>query len=195
MGNPRLYDVMQRRLGGGEIAKRMAGELRALQGTGTLLDVGAGTGMVGGLTASGTRYLWLDNDALKLRGFLTGSTSGVAVLGDAAHLPFADDSVDWTTMVAVSHHLPDDTLDAFLGEASRVTRARFVLVDAVRGRRIRSKALWQLDRGRFPRTEDELLEAISKRFEVTNVDRFREIHDYLLCVASSRRATSAGSRP
>ena len=171
----------------------MRDALRGLSGVGTLLDIGAGTGLVAGLTPAGTRYVWLDNDVLKLRGFLARSTAGEAVLGDAAQLPVADDAVDWAVMVAVSHHLPDDVFDTCLHEAARVTRDRFLFVDALRGRRLRSGLLWQLDRGRFPRTEAVLLEAIARRFEVTRVERFSEIHDYLLCVASPRRSPADGT--
>ena len=193
LGDPRLYDVMQRRLGGSEIASRVGVELRPPGGLDTVLDIGAGTGMVAGLLPPGTRYVWLDNDVLKLRGFRARSSRGFAVLGDAARLPFADNAVDSAVTVAVSHHVPDEALEALLDEAARVTRDRFLFVDAVEGRRIRSRLLWQLDRGRFPRAEQELVAAISSRFEVAKVERFRQIHDYVLCVASPRRSSSVGS--
>jgi SAM-dependent methyltransferase len=193
VGNPRLYDVVQGRLGGGRIAERVSEALEGLEAAATLLDIGAGTGMVAGLPRGGAQYIWLDNDVHKLRGFLARRTRGRAVLGDASQLPFADDSVDWSVMVAVSHHVPDAVLEMCLCEVARVTRDRFVFLDAVRGRRARSRLLWQLDRGRFPRTEDELLTAISKSFEVTKVERFTKIHDYLLCVASSRLPQAPGT--
>src|SRR5438445_4825776 len=43
------------------------------------------------------------------------------ILGDAAHLPFQDETFDLYTVRAAPHHFPD--VDAFLHEAHRVLRA------------------------------------------------------------------------
>ena len=192
LGNPWLYDLIQSHVGGRQIVTRVAKELDELRAA-TVLDVGAGTGMVSGLVPRDARYLWLDNDPLKLRGLLKRPIDCYAVLCDAARLPVADDAVDWTSMIAVSHHLPGPALDVCLGEIARVTRDRFVFVDALRGRRRRSRLLWQLDRGRFPRTEDELVSALSKRFELVRVEHFRVSHDYLLCVGAPCPPSGTGA--
>ena len=193
LGNPRVYEFHQAYGGGRPIAahvKRQLGEV----GDATLLDIGAGTGMVGGLIPPETRYIWFDNDRLKLRGLLSKRINCYAVLGDAARLPFATDAADWSVMVEVSHHLQDGTLEASLEEAARVTRERFIFVDALRGSRLRSKLLWQLDLGRFPRSEEELIGTLETRFEVEKVERFRVNHDHLMCVCvplRERRVSSA----
>jgi uncharacterized protein len=181
LGNPRIYEFHQAYGGGRPIAAQVKGQLKDV-GDATLLDIGAGTGMVGGLISPETRYVWLDNDRLKLRGLLSKGIDCWAVLGDAARLPVASDAADWTVMVEVSHHLEDGALRACLEEAARVTRDRFIFVDALRGPRLRSKLLWQLDLGRFPRTEDELIGALETSFEVEQVERFRVNHEHLLCV-------------
>jgi uncharacterized protein YbaR (Trm112 family) len=186
LGNPRVYEFHQAHGGGRPIAARVATALKGV-GAATLLDIGAGTGMVGGLLGPEARYIWLDNDTLKLRGLLSKPIDCDAVLGDAASLPFRAASADWTVMVEVSHHLPDDALHACLDEAARVTREHFVFVDQLRGTRLRSKLLWQLDLGRFPRSEGELRSVLEERFEVEKVERFRINHDHLLCVCSPRR--------
>lgn len=188
LGSPRVYEFQQAHGGAHKISARVA---EALDGVGdaTLLDIGAGTGMVGRLVPAETRYIWLDNDALKLRGLLSRPLECDAVLGDAAHLPFRDAAADWTAMVEVSHHLPDDALRACLDEARRVTRDRFLFVDQLRGARLRSRVLWQLDLGRFPRTEKELIDALETSFDVENVERFRINHDHLLCVCVPLRTT------
>lgn len=185
LGNPRLYDFHQKHGGGRPIAAQV-GQALGDVGDATLLDVGAGTGMVAGLVPPGTRYVWLDNDTLKLRGFVSKSIDSFAVLGDAARLPFGDRVADRTVMVEVSHHLPNDVLRACLDEVARVTRDRFLFVDALRGARLRSKLLWQLDLGRFPRGERELVEALEVSFEVEKVERFRVNHDHVLCVCIPR---------
>jgi SAM-dependent methyltransferase len=188
LGNPRVYDFHQAHGGGRQIARYIANELRNVGGT--VLDIGAGTGMVGGVIPPGTRYVWLDNDTMKLQGLLSKGIDCYAVLGDAGSLPIIDGCSDWTVMVEVSHHLPSPALRACLDEAARVTRGRFLFVDALRGRRLRSKLLWQLDLGRFPRTEDELVRALETSFELEKVERFRVNHDHLLCVALPRRDSS-----
>lgn len=181
LGNPRVYEFHQAHFGGRPIAAQVKRQLEPV-GSATLLDIGAGTGMVGGLVSPGTRYVWFDNDRLKLRGLLSKKIDCSAVLGDAARLPFRSDAADWTVMVEVSHHLDDGALQACLEEAARVTREHFVFVDALRGSRLRSKLLWQLDLGRFPRSEDELIGALEGSFELEKVERFRVNHDHLLCV-------------
>jgi uncharacterized protein len=193
LGNPRVYELHQRYGGGRPIAAHVKGQLEDLGGA-TLVDIGAGTGMVGGLVGPQTRYVWLDNDRLKLRGLLAKGLDCSAVLGDAARLPIASGAADWTVMVEVSHHLPDDALQACLEEAARVTRDRFLFVDALRGSRLRSKLLWQLDLGRYPRSEDELIAALEANFELETVERFRVNHDHLLCVCvppQERRVSSS----
>jgi SAM-dependent methyltransferase len=185
LGNPRLYDFHQAHGGGRPIAAHVARALHEAQGR-TILDVGAGTGMVAGIAPADTRYIWLDNDTLKLRGFLSKSIDALAVLGDGTRLPFRDDASDTTVMVEVAHHLPDVSLRACFDEIARVTRHRFLFVDALRGARLRSRLLWQLDLGRFPRGEDELLSALGASFEIASVERFRVNHDHLLCLCTPR---------
>jgi len=192
LGNPRVYELHQRFGGGRPIAAQVQRHLRAADDA-TVLDIGAGTGMVAGLLPPQTRYVWFDNDRLKLRGLLAKRIDCWAALGDAARLPFANDAVDWTVMVEVSHHLPAEALQKCLDEAARVTRGRFLFVDALRGPRLRSKLLWPLDLGRFPRAENELLAALDKSFELEQVERFRVNHDHLLCVCVPRRKRRVSS--
>ena len=182
LGNARVFDFQQAHFGGRPVADQLAERLRDLGGV-TLLDIGAGTGMVAGLIGPETRYVWFDNDERKLDGLLSKPTDCDAVLGDAARLPFKDGAVDWSLMVEVSHHVPGDALDACLSEAARVTSRRFVFVDAVRGPRLRSRAMWHLDLGRFPRAEDDLLARLGESHTLETVERFRGVnHDHLLCV-------------
>jgi uncharacterized protein YbaR (Trm112 family) len=192
LGHPRVYELHQAYGGGRPIAAKVEKHLVDLRNA-TVLDIGAGTGMVGGLLSPSTRYVWLDNDRLKLRGFLAKRIESFAVLGDAARLPFAPEAADWSVMVEVSHHLPDGALRECLAEAARVTRDRFLFVDALRGPRLRSKLLWQLDLGRHPRSENELLSALEGSFELEKVERFRVNHDHLLCVCAARGAPRVSS--
>jgi SAM-dependent methyltransferase len=182
--HPRVYDFHQEHGGGRDAIGERVRAVLAGAGPSTVLDLGAGTGMVAAIAPAGTDYIWLDNDPMKLRGFLSKRVDCLAVVGDVARLPIRDNAVDWTVMVEVSHHLPPAVFASCLDEAVRVTRSRLLFVDAVRGPRLRSRLLWQLDLGRFPRTETELLLAIEARFEIETVERFRINHDHLLCVCA-----------
>ncbi len=59
---------------------------------------------------------------------------------------------------------------------------------------VRSKFLWQLDLGRFPRSEEELIRALETSFALEKVERFRVNHDHSVRL---RPATGAmtGRRP
>lgn len=186
LGNPSVYDFQQAHFGGKPVAVEVGMVLEHV-GDATVLDIGAGTGMVSALISDETRYVWLDHDTNKLRGFLSKADDSYAVLGDAVRLPFRDAVADWTLMIEVSHHIPDRVLQQCLSEAARVTRGRFLFVDALRGRRLRSKLMWHLDLGRHPRSEAQLLHALESRFEVETIVRFRGVnHDHVLCICVPR---------
>jgi SAM-dependent methyltransferase len=187
LARPSVYDVVQKYGGGQTAAEHVGKELQKTAGK-FVLDVGAGTGALTAVLPSTTRYVWLDNDTLKLRGLLSRRVECLAVLGDAAQLPFRDSAIDVVVIVDVSHHLPADSLQQFLAAAARVTRDRLIFVDAVRSPRPMSKLLWTFDLGRHPRSAEELVSAIGTCFEVEKLERFRIHHDYLLCVATPRTA-------
>ena len=194
LGNQRAYDLQQAVGGGRDIARNVQRKLHPERGQ-TLLDIGAGTGMAASLLPAHTTYIWCDNDKLKLRGFLSRGIDSMAVLGDAVRLPFRDGAADWTLMVDVSHHIPDGALDTCFSDIARVTSERFVFSDAVRSRRLRARILWQLDLGRYPRTEDELLAALDVDFTVDEIERFRINHDHIICVCTPRAAEPRDAAP
>ena len=186
LAHPRVYDFAQAYGGGREIAQFVSKELRSVGGK-TLLDIGAGTGTLRRLVPPDARYVWLDNDTLKLNGLVSNDVECLAVLGDASRLPLRDESVDVAVTVDVSHHLSDEALAECLADAARVCRERLVFVDAVRSPRLRSRLLWKLDLGANPRSEEQLVDAIGISFRVEKVERFRVHHDHLLCVGVPRR--------
>ena len=186
LGHPVVYNAIQIAVGAHQTHRRLSRLLAGTDGL-TVLDVGAGTGLVAPLLPAGAHYLWLDNDLRKLRGFRPGRSRVSCMLGDGTRLGLRDRSVDVGVCVAVSHHLTDSQLDGVLGELARVVRQRLVFMDAIdRPESLVSRTLWRFDQGRYPRTASVLEAALARHFDVTMVDRYTVYHSYVLCVGTPR---------
>ena len=157
---PLVYDWIQRGTGYAEVSSRVARCLPT--GTpATVLDVGAGTGNLQSVVRGGACYIWLDNDPVKLDGFLAKGSHAFAMLADALRLAVRDRGVDYLVCVAVAHHLRDDQLAGMMREFARVVRRQVIFMDPVkRPDSVLSRFLWGLDRGSYPRTDAALLTAL-----------------------------------
>src|SRR3954471_18216779 len=185
MAIPAVYDAVQHAAGVEKTKRRLRRSVRDVDGA-VVLDVGAGTGAFEASLPSGAQYVWLDSDREKPARFCARSTSPAggppppAVLGDATHLPFANDSVDWAISAGVSHHLDDAEFGRMLDEMRRVTRAGIVFIDAVATARPLNRLLWRYDRGRDPRSARDLWRALDSRFDIVAAEEFSVLHRYLL---------------
>jgi SAM-dependent methyltransferase len=113
--------VFQRRVR--VLAEHLAAELDA---PGTVLDVGCGDGSI----ASAIMAL---KPGLSFRGIdvmLRPQSAIPATVYDGNHIPFADRSFDWVTIVDVLHHTDDPA--KVLAECSRVARRGVVIKDHLR---------------------------------------------------------------
>ncbi len=184
---PAVYNLLQRVFGQKKNAERVARVLAECDGRITL-DVGAGTGMYRDAIPQGWRYMWLDEDPLKLRGFRSRGADDPALLGDATHLGIADRCVEVTLCSGLSHHLPDDEVSKLFAELARVTKDKLVFLDAIDDPRSRiSRMLWSVDRGSYPRTEGRLLELLGRSFAIESHERFKPAHTFVLCVCRPQR--------
>jgi SAM-dependent methyltransferase len=183
--SPRLYDLVQRAVGGREIARKLEPHLRSFAGS-RVLDVGAGTGLHVMTVPRSAEYVALDLDRLKLARLVGRHPHVQVVVGDAAKLEFAPGSFDNALVVFLAHHLDDDALAGVVSGLSRVVRGRMVFVDALPSRSWRSRLLWSIDRGSFPRAAEQLRSALERGFTIEHEERFRVHHEYLLCVARVR---------
>jgi uncharacterized protein YbaR (Trm112 family) len=181
VANPLVYDCVQRLAGAHKICSRIRPLLEQTSGC-VVLDVGAGTGNLEKLLPAAARYLWLDPDEHKLRGFRMKSTAP-AILGDATRIPLTDSAVDWALCIGVSHHLDEAQFGTMLDELRRVVRDRLFFLDGVATPAIVSRILWRYDRGRHPRTAELLRKEIGRRFEVVVDEEFTVLHRYVLLVA------------
>ena len=181
---PLVYDWIQRGAGYAAVSGRVARCLPT-NTPATVLDIGAGTGNLRRVVPDGVTYIWLDNDPVKLNGFLAKGSRSFAMLSDASRLAVRDGSVDYVVCVNVTHHLMDDQLAGMMREFARVVRRQIIFVDAVKRQDSAvSRLLWGLDRGSHPRNDAALLAALGRALRVERVERFTVYHTYLLCVAS-----------
>jgi len=55
-----------------------------------------------------------------------------------------------------------------------------ILLDAVINRqRLAGRMLWRLDRGSYPRTEEDLREKLESRFKIIHWEKFAIYHEYV----------------
>ncbi len=189
---PWIYDVIQSLAGQGHVARQLRFALEGLP-SGRVLDVGSAAGGFAGRL--GLEPVCVDIDPRPLTSLRRRGKAAHAVAGDAALLPFADESFDLTLCVAVSHHLDDSALCRVVAELSRVTSGHLVFLDAVRNNgRPLSRWLWRYDRGSHPRTREALVAALEAEFELRPVVEFSLYHQYILCIASPR-SSPAFRRP
>jgi SAM-dependent methyltransferase len=185
VAQPAVYDAVQAMAGTSLLDDRLAPHLASLQPGALIVDVGGGTGLPRSLLPDDSRYLCVDADLVKLRGFRRKQQLGDAVCGDAAALPLPDARFDAVVCKMVGHHLTDPQLARMFRECARVLRpgARMLFLDPVRAEdRLRSRLLWRYDRGSYPRSPDTLKQAMEAEFEITHWSVFAIHHRYVLGV-------------
>jgi SAM-dependent methyltransferase len=187
VAQPLVYDAVQEFFGREECHRRMRPFLEATAGS-LVLEVGAGTGDWAQVLPPTARYLWYDNDPVKLGGFRVKRLSSLAVLADGANICLKDKSVDYALCVSFSHHLTDQELDDFLRQIAQVCRNKLIFMDGYRyDSSLISNLMWKYDRGSHPRYPDAILAAIQKWFDVDHKAEFSIYHHYLICTGTPKR--------
>jgi hypothetical protein len=179
---PKLYDLVQVVLGM-RISQAKLGPFFAEMENARVIDVGGGTALHGRLLPTSASYLCLDLDIEKLeRAHMSGAR---ALQCDATQIPLATKSVDYAMCIAFAHHLSDVALTTALREIARVVRRKLIFLDPLAQDRLSFPwLLWKLDAGSHPRSEQQLLAAISDVFTCDYVESYAIYHRYLMCIAS-----------
>ncbi|MDX2077728.1 MAG: class I SAM-dependent methyltransferase [bacterium] len=188
---PFVYDLLQTAVGARVIRKRLQKRLANVHKGALVVDIGGGTGLNRVLFDDHIRYVCLDNDPVKLNGFLQKTVAGSPILGDAGKMPFPTGGVDVVICTAVIHHLPDEVLSAFVQEAFRILNpnGQFVVFDPVWApKRMAGRLLWKYDRGSFPRTPETLRTALSQNGQVVHWENFAIFHRYIIGIMSKNEA-------
>lgn len=94
--------------------------------------------------------------------------SGKFYVMDAAALPFAPNSFDDAVCISTTHHLRNSDLAAMISMAVTVAR-RLHIIDAIlplSPKAVFKRAWFQMDRGRFARTFDQLCDIVGARARI-----------------------------
>jgi SAM-dependent methyltransferase len=107
---------------------------RARSATLTFLDVGTGAGDIPELARrvagrGGSRLVTMGLEITPALAAASRARSGVAIVGDALALPFADRSVDIVACSQVLHHFEAAGGARLLAEMNRVARVRVIVAD------------------------------------------------------------------
>jgi ubiquinone/menaquinone biosynthesis C-methylase UbiE len=184
--SPRLYDAVQAAAGVRHVKERLRPHVRGFSGS-RVLDVGAGTGSFVDVVPDPGEYVAVDLDPGKLARLEAKWPQVTTCVGDATRLDFPDGSFDHALCTFLVHHLDDAQVASLMAGLRRVLSGSLVLIDPLRVEgRLRSRLLWSIDRGSYPRSAEELLAAVEREFVIEHEERFQVQHAYLLCVARPR---------
>jgi SAM-dependent methyltransferase len=193
VSRPLIYDLVQNLAGQARVAARLREVVRRLPHE-RVADIGSAEG--GLALRLGVAPLFLDLDPSALHALRRKAPGARAVAADASWLPLEDGGLDLALCVGVFHHLDDATLAAAIVELARVCSGRLLLLEPLRDDRRRvSRWLWRYDRGRHPRTRDDIVARLSRHFRVEEEIAFAVYHRYLICVAVPKRISAPPAPP
>jgi SAM-dependent methyltransferase len=188
VSRPSVYELVQNLAGQAQVAARVREVVERLPRR-LVADVGSSEGGFG--LRLGIDPLFLDLDPRALRALRRKASGARAIAADVSRLPLPDGCIDLVLCVAVVHHLDDATLAAAVPELARVCSGRLLLLEPLRNDRRRvSRWLWRYDRGRHPRTREELVAILASHFRVEEEIAFAVYHEYLICVALPTRISA-----
>ncbi len=189
VSHPLVYDSVQILAGVRFVHNRLYKQIEHLnlKNKSIVFDIGGGTGISKDLWPDSSQYICLDNDIVKLKGYLNKYPSGVVLLGDATQIPARTNSADVVLCTLMSHHIPIDLLLKLFQESVRILKpeGRIFFIDAVwNPKRLAGRLLWSLDRGSYPHSAETLYKFISNHCQVIHWERFAIYHEYVLGIAT-----------
>jgi SAM-dependent methyltransferase len=154
-----------------------------------ILEIGCGVGSARGWFAS--NYTGIDINPNYIRKAQREIAGNFHVM-DAARMSFGSNTFDDAVSIATAHHLTDEQLSLMVTKAAIVASTLHV-IDAIlpiSPRHRLKKALFQMDRGRYARTFDELRDIVGRNAQVSAVQLVEgPLHD-VCYIRASRKAQS-----
>ena len=185
--HPWAYNQLQNFFGANKRKRAVQHQLRTMPQDAWILDLGGGTGLYRDIWPKDCRYICLDNDLIKLKGFSQNGTSDYLLLADATRVPIKNNSIDIILCNSMSHHLPQEVLEGLLKESGRILKdaGQLFFLDAVlRRESLLNRFLWSLDRGEYPHTQQTLSSLIKRCFIINYLENFSHFYDFVLFVCT-----------
>lgn len=191
--NPAVYNAIQHAVGAMTIREKLREQIDPpIKPNMVVADIGGGTGIYRHIWPGDTHYLNIDLDPAKLQGFRTQHPHDAPIRADGAHIPLATNSCDAALVAFVLHHLDHAPARQLLSECARILKpnATCLIIDPLwTPNRLRSRLLWALDRGSYPRTPEQLDALTRELFHTLRItDTFVIHHAYWLCAAQVSQA-------
>lgn len=131
-----------------------------------ILDLGCGTGEFSKMYPKEV-YIGLDIDPLLIT-YAKKKYDKEFIVGDAALLPFQDNSFQKILVVGVFHHLTDQNVKLAIQEIKRVlvSRGELLIMEDTKSNRTLTKILHFLDRGEFIRAREDWKKIFESAFRI-----------------------------
>jgi SAM-dependent methyltransferase len=149
-----------------------------------ILEIGCGVGSARAWFANNYTGIDINPDYIRRA---RREVAGNFQVMDAAQMPFASDTFDDAITIATAHHLSDEQLALMVTKAVSVA-SNLHIIDAIlpiSPKHRLKKALFQMDRGQYVRTFDELRDIVSRNAQVNAVQLVEgPLHDVCYIRAS-----------
>lgn len=151
----------------------------------SVIDIACGTGQYNALTKG--KYLGIDLNGEYIdyaRGIYKEDENRKFICADINTLSISDYSYDVALLIDVVHHLTDEENQVLFGILNRVATHFMVVCDPIKQSRYNliGRLLTALDRGKYIRAEENLLDLIKRDFNIESVINLKIMGIENICV-------------
>lgn len=183
--NPAVYDTCQKILsfiaagnkGMGNFLEETLGS-----GTGSILDIGCGTGRFAKIF--GGRYTGIDNNPQYIACAKKYAPEGNFFVADSSDVGFLNRQFDYVLSICTFHHLSDEQVKKTVARMKEMANKKIFIIDPVYPPlfNILGYLLFKLDRGQYRRTFDQLNKLLEPAGFKPLVLRLKQSFPYRICV-------------
>ncbi|MBL4653818.1 MAG: class I SAM-dependent methyltransferase [Flavobacteriales bacterium] len=185
---PVVYDLAQYVLGGRVVVPKFQKQCEQITfSDGWIVDYAGGTGRARTFFKQISKYLLLDIDMVKIKGFRKKYPNDLVCHADVTCPPITPESADLVMAQSLMHHLTDEQMNAMFDEIPRILKPGGMLLicePLANSSRYWGRLLWRYDRGSFPKPLDSLLAKVQENHTIIHQETFTVLHDYLIVTAT-----------